>query len=82
MPSTDESLGVFPVDGQPFGLHVRTPVTARPRTFIEMQSGPAQRPDQIFRRPFHKTGPIRILDPQQKCPLVLSGEEVIIEGGA
>jgi hypothetical protein len=73
---------VFPVDGEPFGLYVRTPIPSHTRTFIKTKSGPVKRADQVFNCPFDIARPVRIFDTEDEHPVVLSCKEEIVEGGS
>ena len=75
-------LRVFLVVIQPLGLNVWTAIPFDPRSFVEIQSRPAEGFHQVLRRAVHLAALVGILDSQNKAAAHMPGIKIIEQGGS
>src|SRR5437868_11060844 len=70
---------MFAVNLRPFGLHVWPARTAPYRTFVELDTGPLHRREQVLDCTFDKSSAIGIFYSENVDASMMAREEIIIE---
>jgi hypothetical protein len=72
-------LGVLAIEITALGLPVRAVVAPHLRPLVVRKPRPRQRVDDVRFRVFHVALLIGVFNPQQKFPVVLAGNEIVVE---